>query len=74
VKGYFNYHAVPTNHRALAVFRDEIIKRWRRVLSRRSQNGALTWARMLKLAADWLPQPHPLHPWPNQRYAVTYPR
>jgi RNA-directed DNA polymerase len=74
VKGYFNYHAVPTNHRALAVFRDEIIKRWRRVLSRRSQNGALTWARMLKLAADWLPQPHPLHPWPNQRYAVTHPR
>jgi hypothetical protein len=74
VKGYFNYHAVPTNHRALAVFRDEIIKRWRRVLSRRSQNGALTWARMLKLAADWLPQPRPLHPWPNQRYAVTHPR
>ena len=74
VRGYFNYHAVPTNYRALAVFRDEIIKRWRRVLSRRSQKGALTWARMLELAADWLPQPHPLHPWPNQRYDVTHPR
>jgi RNA-directed DNA polymerase len=74
VNGYFNYHAVPTNHRALAVFRDEIIKRWRRVLSRRSQKGAITWAQMLKLAANWLPQPRPLHPWPNQRYDVTHPR
>jgi group II intron reverse transcriptase/maturase len=74
VKGYFNYHAVPTNHRALAGFRDEIIKRWRRALSRRSQKGHVTWARMLSLAHDWIPQPHPCHPWPNQRFAVKYPR
>src|SRR5437016_4217014 len=46
VSGYFNYHAVPTNSRALVVFRDEIAKRWWRILRRRSQNGALTWARM----------------------------
>ena len=29
--------------------------------------GGLTWARMRKLAADWLPTPRILHPWPNQR-------
>jgi len=74
VSGYFNYHAVPTNSRALVVFRDEIAKRWWRILRRRSQNGALTWARMQKLADDWLPQPRILHPWPNQRFAVTHPR
>src|SRR2546425_7932927 len=74
VSGYFNYHAVPTNSRALVVFRDEIAKRWLRILRRRSQNGALTWARMQKLADDWLPQPRLLHPWPNQRFAVTHPR
>jgi RNA-directed DNA polymerase len=74
VTGYFNYHAVPTNYRALVGFRDEIIKRWRRVLGRRSQNGHLTWDRMLSLAHDWLPRPHPRHPWPNQRFAVTHPR
>jgi RNA-directed DNA polymerase len=74
VNGYFNYHAVPTNYRALAGFRDEIIRRWRSVIRRRSQNGHLTWDRMLKLAHDWLPQPHPRHPWPNQRFAVRYPR
>jgi RNA-directed DNA polymerase len=74
VTGYFNYHAVPTNSRALARFRAEITHGWRRILNRRSQKGALSWARMKKLADDWLPQPHVLHPWPHQRFAVTHPR
>jgi RNA-directed DNA polymerase len=74
VSGYFNYHAVPTNFRALVAFRDEVTRGWRRRLSRRSQKGALTWARMLELAADWLPKPYICHPWPNQQFAVTHPR
>ena len=74
VKGYFNYHAVPTNIHALQEFRDEITQRWRRVLSRRSDKGAIAWERMVKLADEWLPQPQILHPWPNQRFAVRYPR
>src|SRR5450631_4055262 len=41
---------------------------------RRSQKGGLTWARMAKLADDWLPKPRILHPWPNQRFAVRHPR
>jgi RNA-directed DNA polymerase len=74
VKGYFNYHAVPTNSHALQEFRDEITQRWRRILRRRSQKGEIVWDRMLKLADEWLPQPRILHPWPNQRFAVTHPR
>ena len=74
VAGYFRYHAVPTNWAALGAFRDEVIKRWRRALGRRSQKGDLTWARMEKLADDWLPKPRILHPWPNQRFAVNHPR
>ena len=35
VTGYFNYHAVPTNSRALCVFRTEVTRRWIRVLRRR---------------------------------------
>src|SRR5580704_16151008 len=72
--GFFNYHAVPTNWDALGAFRAEITERWRRTLSRRSQKGGLTWARMAKLADDWLPKPRILHPWPNQRFAVRHPR
>ena len=72
VLGYFNYHAVPTNSRALMSFRDEIIKRWRRALSRRSQKAGLTWAQMNRLVDDWLPKPRILHPWPEQRFAVIH--
>jgi hypothetical protein len=57
VTGYFAYHAVPTNSAALVTFRDQIVARWQWVLHRRSQKSALTWARMTKLADDWLPKP-----------------
>jgi len=74
VRGYFNYHAVPTNYRALHRFRDEVIRRWRRVLDRRGQRAALSWDKMKTLADAWLPKARILHPWPNQRFAVTHPR
>jgi RNA-directed DNA polymerase len=74
VRGYFNYHAVPMNTRALAVFRAEIARSWHRVLNRRSQKANLTRARMDKLIDDWLPKPRILHPWPDKRFAVTHPR
>jgi group II intron reverse transcriptase/maturase len=74
VSGYFNYHAVPTNGRALEVFRAEVLKRWRQTLRRRSQKAAVPWARMVVLADDWLPKPRILHPWPDKRFAVRYPR
>jgi RNA-directed DNA polymerase len=73
VTGYFAYHAVPTNHRALKAFRRHVVRLWLRWLRRRSQRGRVTWDRMDRLAADWLPQPRILHPWPQQRFAVTHP-
>ncbi len=74
VRGYFNYHAVPTNFRALVAFRTEIAKRWHRALTRRSDRTKLNWERMKRLIDDWLPKPRILHPWPNKRFAVSYPR
>jgi RNA-directed DNA polymerase len=74
VGGYFNYHAVPTNRRALAAFRFFVCELWRRTLRRRSQKDSMTWQRMTRLAAYWLPPPRILHPWPTARFAVTHPR
>jgi RNA-directed DNA polymerase len=74
VSGYFNYHAVPTNTRALVVFRTEIARRWRRVLTRRSERTKLNWKQMTQLIDTWLPKPRILHPWPNKRFAVSHPR
>ena len=74
IRGYFNYHAVPTNRRAIASFRDEIAREWWRRLNRRGQRRPIVWERMKKLADDWLPQPHILHLWPNKQFAVRHPR
>jgi group II intron reverse transcriptase/maturase len=74
VAGYFRYHAVPTNSHALVQFRDGVATRWRRLLSRRSQKGGQPWTGFAMLADHWLPRPRILHPWPNQRFAVTHPR
>jgi group II intron reverse transcriptase/maturase len=74
VQGFLAYHAVPTNFRAVSAFRYHVTTLWLRALRRRSQKTTLTWERMLKLAADWLPTARILHPWPNQRFAVKHPR
>jgi group II intron reverse transcriptase/maturase len=74
VTGFYNYHAVPTNSRALAVFRHQAARLWHRTLMRRSQRSGLTWDRMSKLINDFLPTPRILHPWPDKRFAVKHPR
>jgi len=74
VRGFFAYHAVPTNGAALGAFRHHVKRLWLRTLRRRSQKDRFSWQRMKRLADDWLPQPRILHPWPNVRFAVKYSR
>ena len=74
VTGYFNYHSVPTNTSAIDAFRFHVTELWKRTLRRRSQKPGMTWERLTRLANDWLPKPHILHPWPQARFAVTHPR
>jgi RNA-directed DNA polymerase len=74
VGGYFAYHAVPTNTRALDAFAHHVTVLWWRTLRRRSQKDTTTWAYAQRLAAQWLPKPRILHPWPSQRFAVKHPR
>ena len=57
VTGFYGYHAVPTNFPALAAFRIHVTRLWRRTLRRRSQKDGSTWARIEKLAHDFLPKP-----------------
>ena len=74
MSGFFNYHAVPTNSRALAVIRHHVAVLWQRTLRRRSQKDRTAWGRMASLVDDWLPKPRILHPWPSVRFAVRHPR
>jgi group II intron reverse transcriptase/maturase len=74
VRGYFAYHAVPTNSASIGAFRHHVVDLWRCSLSRRSQHGRITWQRIKRIADDWLPKPKILHPWPQQRFAVRHSR
>jgi RNA-directed DNA polymerase len=74
VRGYFAYHAVPTNCKCLGAFRHYAVDIWRRSLMQRSQRDRTTWNRIAKLAAEFLPLPRILHPWPSVRFAVKHPR
>ena len=74
IRGFFGYHAVPTNYAALGNFREQVIWLWRRSLRRRSQKDGTLWERIAKLAKDYLPKPRILHPWPSVRFAARHPR
>jgi hypothetical protein len=74
VRGYFAYHAVPTNLGTLVAFHHYVSDLWLRTLRRRSQKDRKAWTDMTRLVAQWLPRPRIQHPWPNQRFAVKYPR
>jgi RNA-directed DNA polymerase len=74
IRGFFAYHAVPTNIAALGKFRHQVIRLWLWTLRRRSQTDDTPWTRMEKLAADFLPKPKILHPWPAARFAAKHPR
>jgi group II intron reverse transcriptase/maturase len=75
VQGWFNYHAVPGNSPCLDQFRTQVGQIGLRVWRGRSQKGRRwTWERMSRLLRRWLPPARILHPYPNQRLGVTYPR
>jgi RNA-directed DNA polymerase len=74
VRGYFAYHAIPTNARAIGAFRWDVVRIWRAVLKRQSQKGDTTWKRMEMLAQQWLPPVHVVHPWPSLRFIANHSR
>jgi RNA-directed DNA polymerase len=74
VQGYFNYHAVPGNFRALQTFRREVARAWLEALRRRSQQHRLPWERFCSILDRYLPLPRILHPEPGVRFDAKYPR
>jgi RNA-directed DNA polymerase len=74
VRGFLNYHAVPTNSRAIDGFRESVLRLWLRTLRRRSNRDNTVWGRFRQFAEPYLPKAQILHPWPEQRFAVRHPR
>jgi RNA-directed DNA polymerase len=71
VAGHARYFGVPDNGQRMQAFRFQVVRIWHRTLKRRSQSKQLSWRRMSRLAAHWVPPPRICHPYPNQRLIVT---
>src|ERR1700733_11864601 len=74
VSGYYRYHALPDNQRALWRFRDRLCDLWRSMLGRRSQRSRPSWKRIRPAFERWIPRPRVLHPFPDVRFDATHPR
>jgi hypothetical protein len=73
--GYYNYHAVPGNIRALEIMCRECARAWLFALRRRSQKSRMPWTRFSRLVEKYLPKGKILHPYPDERfYARTQDR
>ena len=73
-QGYYQYHAVPGNLRAMNAFRHRLRRLWRSTLRHRSQRPNVSWRRIGPLFDRWLPAPRVLHPYPDARFDATHPR
>ena len=73
IRGHQAYYGVPGNYDAVHAFRTQVTRHWQRALSRRSQKGHVTWARMNRLVIRWLPPTRTVHPFPEQRFAASHP-
>lgn len=70
VRGWLNYHAIPSNSHRTCRFVAEVTRHWLHALRRRSQRGRQrwTWSRITRLARKHLPRPRIIHPYPDQRF------
>jgi RNA-directed DNA polymerase len=70
LRGWLNYHAVPSNSLRLKSFVAQVCRLWLRVLRRRSQKGrrGWTWQRFNRWVQRYLPPARILHPYPEDRF------
>ena len=70
IGGHIRYYGVPMNGPSISAFRKAVCRLWLKVLRRRSQKHNLTWARMQRLIARWIPSARVCHPYPLVRFGV----
>lgn len=70
VAGHTRYYGVPLNSPSISMFRMEVCRMWLKMLRRRSHKHKLTWERMQRLIAKWIPAVRICHPYPLKRFGV----
>ncbi|MFT7533402.1 MAG: hypothetical protein ACI9FD_004438, partial [Gammaproteobacteria bacterium] len=72
ITGHMNYYCVPGNSQCVSLFHAEIVKRWFKMLRRRSQRHRITWARFGVWIRRHLPKVRIVHPYPEMRFCAKY--
>lgn len=72
VRGHMNYFSVPGNYKSVNMFREEIVKRWYKMLRRRSQRTTINWKRFGPWLKQNLIKVHVVHPYPEMRFRAKY--
>ena len=58
LNGHYQYFGVIFNYRSMRVFKDCVVRQWRKALGKRSQKGRMTWATYRQLLNAFpLPEP-----------------
>ncbi len=68
IRGHAQYYGVPFNSRAIGAFRTLVVRLWHKWLNRRSQRRSVTWERMQRHIARWIPPAVICHPYPSVRF------
>lgn len=71
VLGHVRYYGVPLNYPSISASRWAVGRLWWRTLCRRSQTGSISWTRMHRYIARWLPPARICHPYPGVRLGVV---
>ncbi len=70
--GHMNYYGVPGNSKSVSLFRDELVKRWFKMLRRRSQRHTITWEKFGPWIRRELPKVRVVHAYPEMRFRARY--
>ena len=72
LSGHINYYGVPGNSKSVSLFREEVVKRWFKMLRRRSQRNTITWEKFGPMTRNFLPKVRVVHAYPEMRFRAKY--
>ena len=72
MQGHMNYYSVPGNIYRVTLFRDEIVRRWFKILKRRSQRSSIVRSWFCSWVNRLMPRAYVVHLYPEERFFAKY--
>lgn len=72
LRGHMNYYSVPGNFQSVSKFHNAVIRRWLKMLRRRSQRHHIIWKNFSQWVTKYLPKVRIVHSYPEMRFLARY--